>query len=85
MESVVGISFDNNNRIYFFNPNKLDVKDGIDVIVETERGLQYGHVVTSIIEKKKESLNLPLKKVIRIGSHSTSSQRGLKLLMMMII
>ncbi len=68
MESVVGISFDNNNRIYFFNPNKLDVKDGIDVIVETERGLQYGHVVTSIIEKKKESLNLPLKKVIRIAT-----------------
>lgn len=68
MESVVGVSFDNNKRIYFFNPNKLDVKEEIDVIVETERGLQYGHVVTPIMEKKKESLNLPLKKVIRIAT-----------------
>ena len=68
MEKVVGISFDNNKRIYFFNPNNLDVIEGKDVIVETERGLQYGHVVTSIMEKKKESLNLPLKRVIRIAT-----------------
>ena len=74
MESVVGVSFDNNKRIYFFNPNKLDVKEGVDVIVETERGLQYGHVVTSIIEKKKESLNFPLKKVIRIATKEDSKK-----------
>lgn len=68
MIDVVGISFQNNKRIYYFNPNNIDLKENIYVIVETERGLQYGKVVTPIIKKKKQSLNLPLKNVIRIAN-----------------
>lgn len=68
MEKVVGINFENNKRIYYFNPNNVDVELDKNVIVETERGLQFGKVVTEIIEKDKKSLNLPLKKVIRIAT-----------------
>lgn len=69
MQNVIGVSFDNNKRIYFFDSNNLNILEGNDVIVETERGLQYGHAVTSIMHKENEVLNLPLKKVIRIATN----------------
>ena len=68
MEKVVGISFENNKRIYYFNPNNIEFNIEDYVIVDTERGLQFGKVVTEIIEKNEKSLNLPLKKVIRKAS-----------------
>lgn len=68
MENVVGISFENNKRIYYFNPNNLELNLDDFVIVETERGLQFGKVVTNIERKSKTSLNLPLKRVIRIAT-----------------
>jgi len=68
MEKVIGVSFDNNKRVYYFSPNKLNLKENQEVIVQTERGLQYGKTVTNIQEKKKESLNLPLKDVIRVAT-----------------
>ena len=57
MESVIGVSFEDNKRIYYFSPNKLNLKENMEVIVQTERGLQFGKTVTNVIEKKKESLN----------------------------
>lgn len=68
MIEVVGVTFNDTSRIYYFDPNniKIDVSDC--VIVETERGLQYGKISTQIVEKKKENLNLPLKKVLRIAT-----------------
>lgn len=68
MEEVIGVSFENSKRIYYFSPNNLDIKESQNVIVETERGLQYGYAVTNIIKKNKQSLNLPLKNVIRIAT-----------------
>jgi len=74
MENVIGVSFEKSKMIYYFNPNNLKLNEGQYVIVETERGLQYGKTVTPIIEKKKESLNLPLKKVLRIATKADSKK-----------
>ena len=68
MKEVVGISFEGSKKVYYFDPSGLDLKCGMNVIVETERGLQFGYVETSIFSKKEESLNLPLKKVLRVAS-----------------
>ena len=65
MIDVRGISFDTGKRIYYFNPNGLDLNINDKVIVETERGKQYGTVVTNVISKKAENLNLPLKNVLK--------------------
>jgi len=65
---VVGIVFENGKRTYYFEPNGFNLKNDMYVIVETERGLQYGKTTTDVIKKKKECLNLPLKKVIRIAT-----------------
>ena len=74
MKKVIGICFENNNRIYYFDPNELDLEIDKNVIVETERGLQFGKVVTEKIEKDEKSLNLPLKRVVRVATKKDSLQ-----------
>ena len=68
MTEVIGVSFKEKGRIYYFSPKKLKLKKNITVIVETERGLQLGHVVTDIIKIDEKNLKAPLKNIIRIAS-----------------
>lgn len=68
MRSVVGVNFADSKKIYYFLINKLSLKKSDFVIVETERGLQYGEVVTDIISVDEKKLNNPLKKVVKIAT-----------------
>ncbi len=65
MIDVVGVVFNDGGRIYYFSPKDLDLEKGVNVVVETERGLQYGKVLTNIKKINEENLNNPLKRVIR--------------------
>ena len=69
MYDVVAIKFIGSNRSYYFSNNDLNLKKGMHVVVETERGLQYGLVCSNVMKKEKEKLFLPLKKVIRIATN----------------
>ena len=64
---IVGIKLGENGKTYFFNSNgfNLDVSD--NVIVETEKGLQFGIVSTVNIDESKNK-NLEYKNVIRIAN-----------------
>ena len=68
MINVCGIKFSEKGRIYYFNKNDINVCKDMNVIVETERGLQLG--IVEIEDKKVEEGNLvsPLKDVIRIAN-----------------
>ena len=80
MYTVVGISFKDKGRIYYFSPEKYVLKKNVTVIVETERGLQFGKVEVENFELPENKLQLPLKKVIRISSKSDYNEhkRNLK-------
>ena len=65
MHSVIGIEFSNSNRIYYFDPNGMEVKKGDQIIVETERGLQLGIVRKEKEELSSDKLVAPLKPIIR--------------------
>ena len=68
MIRVVGVSLDNKKQLYYFNPKSFDLRRNVTIIVQTERGLQFGKVEMppfSIVEKK---LKYPLKDVIRIST-----------------
>ena len=65
---VVGISFENNKQIYYFNPKSFDLKRNVTVIVETERGLQFGKVILPPFELEEFKNNSVLKNVIRIST-----------------
>jgi cell fate regulator YaaT (PSP1 superfamily) len=68
MIDVIGVSFEENGRIYYFAPAGLALSKDEMVVVETERGLQLGLTITCVLKFKKENLNLPLKTVIRIAT-----------------
>ncbi len=68
MIEVIGVSFKKNSKIYYFSPNGLKIKKGINVIVETERGLQFGCVELSNFEIDESKLNATLSQVIRIAT-----------------
>lgn len=68
MYEVVGIKFESGNRIYYFSNNNLPLEKGNQVIVETEKGQQFGTVKTSIIKMDESKLFLPLKNVLRIAT-----------------
>ena len=58
MIEVVEVSFKPKGKIYYFLPNKLPLKKGDSVIVETDRGLQFGIIqkeITKVEEKKLKS------------------------------
>ena len=63
---VVGIKLNDNGKVYYFNANGFNLNEGDNVIVETEKGLQFGNVVTTSVEGTNN--NLEYKDVIRIAN-----------------
>lgn len=68
MIKVVGISFSDNKQIYYFDPKSFDLKRNITVIVNTERGLQFGKVELPPFEIDEKTLKSELKEVVRISN-----------------
>jgi cell fate regulator YaaT (PSP1 superfamily) len=68
MVEVIGVKLKEKGQIYYFLPNNYVIKKNVTVIVETERGLQFGKVATDVIEIDESKIKTPLKKIIRIAS-----------------
>ncbi|HIZ44570.1 MAG TPA: stage 0 sporulation family protein [Firmicutes bacterium] len=68
MTRVIGVRFRTAGKIYFFAPGALHIKKGQNVIVETARGVEYGHVVMGEKDVEDEKVVQPLKSVIRIAT-----------------
>ncbi|MGM0378790.1 MAG: PSP1 domain-containing protein [Bacillota bacterium] len=68
MLDIVGVRFKKAGKIYYFNPNKLDIDSGKKVIVETSRGIEFGTVVIPNKKIKKNEIENELKDVIRIAT-----------------
>ena len=45
---VVGVKLNENSKVYYFDAVDVNVHENATVIVETEKGLQYGTVVRFI-------------------------------------
>lgn len=68
MIDVVGIVFSNKNKVYYFDPDGLDLHENITVIVNTERGMQFGKVVEYPKKISSNQIKGELKKIVRIAS-----------------
>ena len=68
MTRVIGVRFRNVGKIYYFSPKDLEIHTGDHVIVETARGVEYGHVVLAPRDVDDEKVIQPLKEVIRIAN-----------------
>lgn len=68
MIKVIGVRFRSAGKIYFFDPTDLEIEAGQHVIVETARGVEYGHVVIGPREIEDDKVVQPLKPVIRVAT-----------------
>lgn len=74
MHKIVGVIFNEKGKSYFFLCNSLELNKGDYVIVETEKGLQYGQVVVQPYEINEEDIGFPLKNVILIATKEDNKQ-----------
>jgi len=65
MAEIVGIRFKIAGKIYYFDPNGIDLEVDDRVVVETTRGLEVGLVVISSKEVAASDVVKPLKPVVR--------------------
>lgn len=68
MKIVTGIRFKKPGKIYYFDSGDLQLEKGMNVIVDTANGEEYGEVIIAKKEVEDDSVTEPLKKVIRITS-----------------
>ena len=62
---IIGVKFKDVGKIYYFDPNGIEFSAGENAIVETARGVEYGHVLVANKVVDASEVVLPLKKVIR--------------------
>lgn len=68
MTKVIGVRFRNVGKIYYFGPKDYDIHVGSHVIVETARGVEYGHVVLAPREVEDHTVVQPLRDVLRMAT-----------------
>lgn len=73
MVTVVGVRFKKAGKIYYFDPDDLNINKDDCVIVETIRGIEFGHVIIGPKQVTEEEIVAPLKKVLRIASEEDRS------------
>lgn len=73
MVKVVGVRFKNAGKMYYFNPNGFEIEKGMNVIVETARGIEFAEAVSAIREIEEDEAFLPLKDVIRIATEEDAA------------
>ena len=67
MVKVVGVRFKKAGKIYYFDPDKIDINQNDFVIVETARGLEFGVVAVGPKEVEENEIISPLKPVLRLA------------------
>ncbi|MCH5147058.1 MAG: stage 0 sporulation family protein [Clostridiales bacterium] len=68
MAKITGVVFKEGGKVYYFAPGKDRYKEGMGVIVETSRGVEYATVVIPFAEVEDSKLVSPLKPIMRIAS-----------------
>ena len=65
MAEVIGVRFKEVGKVYYFDPNGIQMKKGAMAIVETARGVECGEVAMENREIEDKDIVHPLKKMIR--------------------
>ena len=63
MTTIIGVRFKSNGKMYYFDPQGLEIAPGTGVIVETARGVEYGDCVQGNTDVPDQQVVQPLKRV----------------------
>ncbi len=76
MVKIVGVRFKKNGKIYYFDPDVVNLQLHDHVIVETARGVEYGEVVLGPKEVSEKDISNPLKKVLRLATDADNQKHA---------
>ncbi|MBD5632546.1 MAG: stage 0 sporulation family protein [Clostridia bacterium] len=68
MVKITGVTFKEGGKVYYFAPGKEKYEEGMGVIVETSRGVEYATVVIPFAEVEDSAVVTPLKPIIRVAT-----------------
>ena len=68
MIKVIGVHYNNSDKIFYYKFNDISFDDKKYVIVESDNGERFAEIVTSIIEVDEKMLKNEVKNVIRIAN-----------------
>lgn len=74
MMQIYGVVFKDKGRIYYFNGHDLNIPNNVTVIVETEKGLQFGRVVKKVGAEEVLKYKENMRDVIRISTKEDYSK-----------
>lgn len=74
MIKVVSVILNNKEKKYLFSCNNFSLKKNMNVIVETEKGIQYGLVIKDPYEISEKDIGFPLKNIFRIATEEDDKQ-----------
>lgn len=74
MVRVAGVRFKKAGKVYYFDPDNVELKKGDNVIVETARGLEYGTLTDEIKEVSEKEIVAPLKRILRVADEKDTKQ-----------
>lgn len=66
--NVCGIALSNKGKVYYFDAGELEIKKNITVIVETEKGQQFGKVVETNVQNVDIKVLENIKPIIRVST-----------------
>ena len=67
---VVGVSFRNAGKKYYFSPGRLTLRIGDEVIVETARGMEFGKITIANTTVPASAITPPLRIVTRLANQA---------------
>jgi cell fate regulator YaaT (PSP1 superfamily) len=74
MPEIVGVRFRNAGKVYYFDPDGLQVAKGQSLIVETTRGVECGEAVIANRQISDSEHTQSLKKVLRVATEEDMAQ-----------
>lgn len=66
MIEIVGVHFENSGKVYYFSPGALKLFPGMQVVVDTARGVETGTVSIGNRQMEDSAVISPLKPVLRV-------------------
>ena len=75
MKKVTGVRFKRPGKIYYFDPENIKLEQGMEVIVDTSMGDEFGEVVIAEKMVEDDKVTEPLKKVVRIATEKDKKSR----------
>ena len=74
MVEVIGVRFNSAGKIYYFDPKGQEFSVGANVLVETARGVELGHVVIENKNVDDSEIVPPLRPIIRLATNDDFNQ-----------